>query len=163
VKITGVGTSKFIKTHIYVLFKPFCLNRKFMETADDTVQRVYLAVRPVFGCLHLFNFWKLIRASLARKFYLYIYGSTALRCGPWPLVQFLNLYTVCRTPCTGDQPVARPLPIHRTTQTQNKRTQTSMHRVGFELTISVFERTKTVHASDRAATVTDARKFYEDI
>jgi hypothetical protein len=28
-----------------------------------------------------------------------------------------------------------------------------MSRVGFELTIPVFERAKTVHASDRAATV----------
>jgi hypothetical protein len=35
---------------------------------------------------------------------------------------FLILYTVCRTPWTGDQPVARPLPTHRTTQIQNKRT-----------------------------------------
>jgi hypothetical protein len=46
---------------------------------------------------------------------------------PWPLLQFRNLfYTHCTTPWTGDQPVARPLPTHRTTQTQNKRTQTSM-------------------------------------
>jgi hypothetical protein len=34
--------------------------------------------------------------------------------GPWTLFQF---------PWTGDQPVARPLPTHRTTQTQNKRIQ----------------------------------------
>jgi hypothetical protein len=36
---------------------------------------------------------------------------------------FLILYTVGRTPWTGDQPVARSLPTHRTTQTQNKRTK----------------------------------------
>jgi hypothetical protein len=54
-------------------------------------------------------------------------------------------------PWTGDQPVARPLPTHITTQTQNKRTQTSMPRVGFEATIPVFERAKTVHALDRSA------------
>jgi hypothetical protein len=53
----------------------------------------------------------------------------------------------------GDQPVARPLPTHRTTQTQNKCTPTSMSRVVFEPTTPVFERAKTVHASDRAATV----------
>jgi hypothetical protein len=29
---------------------------------------------------------------------------------------FLILFTVGRTPCTGDQPVARPLRTHRTTQ-----------------------------------------------
>jgi hypothetical protein len=42
--------------------------------------------------------------------------------GPWSLFSSLILYTVGRTFCTGDQPVARPLPTHRTTQTQNKRT-----------------------------------------
>jgi hypothetical protein len=64
----------------------------------------------------------------------------------------LILYTVCRTPWTGDQPVERPQPTHRTTQTQNKRTQTSITWVGFEPTIPAFERGKTVHAPDRAAT-----------
>jgi hypothetical protein len=48
---------------------------------------------------------------------------------------FLILYTVGRTPWTGDQPVARPLPTHRTPQTRNKRIQTSMPCVGFEPTI----------------------------
>jgi hypothetical protein len=42
--------------------------------------------------------------------------------GPWPFFSFVFLYTVCRTPWTGDQPVSRPLPTRRTTQTQNKRT-----------------------------------------
>jgi hypothetical protein len=58
----------------------------------------------------------------------------------------LIFYTVGRTPWTGDQPVARTLPTHRTTKTQNKRTQTSMPQVGFEPTIPVFERPKIVHA-----------------
>jgi hypothetical protein len=53
----------------------------------------------------------------------------------------------------GDQPVARPIHAHRTTQTQDKRTQTSMPRVGFEHTIPAFERAKRVHDIDRAATV----------
>jgi hypothetical protein len=39
------------------------------------------------------------------------------------------------------------------TQTQNKRTQTSMNWVGFERTIPAFERKETLHALDRAATV----------
>jgi hypothetical protein len=64
---------------------------------------------------------------------------------------FVNLCPVGGTPWTGDQPVARSLPIHRTTQTQNKHTQTSMPRVGFEPTTPAFEREKTVHASDREA------------
>jgi hypothetical protein len=31
-------------------------------------------------------------------------------------ITFLILHTVGRTPWTGDQPIARPLPIHRTAQ-----------------------------------------------
>jgi hypothetical protein len=40
--------------------------------------------------------------------YLWLYSP----CGRWPLFQFLNLYIVGRSPWTGDQPVARPLPTH---------------------------------------------------
>jgi hypothetical protein len=43
--------------------------------------------------------------------------------GPWPLLQFRNLfYTGGGTPWTSVQPVARLLPAHMITQTQNKRT-----------------------------------------
>jgi hypothetical protein len=51
-----------------------------------------------------------------------IYLSMALQ--PWWTLadfQFLNLYTVGRTPWTRDQPVARPLRTHRTAQTEKKR------------------------------------------
>jgi hypothetical protein len=51
---------------------------------------------------------------------------------------FLILYTVSGTPWMGDQPVARPLPTHRTTQ--NKRTHTSMPLVRFEPTTLAIER-----------------------
>jgi hypothetical protein len=87
--------------------------------------------------------------------YLSIYLSMALH----PLLDlgrffsFLILYTVGRTPWTGDQPIARPLPTHTTTQTRNKRRQTSSPWVRFEPTIPAFQRAKTVHALDRAATV----------
>jgi hypothetical protein len=63
------------------------------------------------------------------------------------------IFTDSRASWTSDQLVARPLPKHRTTQTQNKRTQTSMPRVGFEPTIPASERANTVHILDRAATV----------
>jgi hypothetical protein len=42
---------------------------------------------------------------------------------------------------------------HTEQHKHNKRTQTSMPQVGFEPTIPAFERPKTVHASDSAATV----------
>jgi hypothetical protein len=67
------------------------------------------------------------------------------------LFQFLNLYTVGRTPWMGDQPVARPLPLPRTPQTQNKRRETSMPWVEFEPPIPAFQRAKTVHALDLSA------------
>jgi hypothetical protein len=55
----------------------------------------------------------------------------------------IYIYTVSRTPWTVDQPAARPLPTYRTKQTQNKRRQTSMPRMGFKHTIPVFEWAKT--------------------
>jgi hypothetical protein len=65
---------------------------------------------------------------------------------------FFVLHAVGRTPRTLDQPVARPLSAHETAQTQNKHTQISVPQVGIEPTVPVFVRSKTVHASDRAAT-----------
>jgi hypothetical protein len=87
----------------------------------------------------------------------FIDSSMALQpfVGPWPLLRFHNLfYADGRTPWMSDQLIARPLPAHRTTQTQNKRT----HRhtclwVGFEPKIPAFEQVKTVPASDCTATV----------
>jgi hypothetical protein len=64
-------------------------------------------------------------------------------------LQFHNPKKVGRTPWTGNQPVARPLP----TQTKNKCRHKFLPWVGFETMIPVFERAKTVHALDRAATV----------
>jgi hypothetical protein len=85
-----------------------------------------------------------------------VYGSAVLLLDLDRFFSFLVLYAVGRTPWTGDEPVARPPPTHRITQTQNKRTQTSMPRVGFECTIPAFERAKTVYALYRAATVIGA-------
>jgi hypothetical protein len=53
------------------------------------------------------------------------YGSRPY-VGPWQFFSVLIPYTVGRNLLTGDQPVARPLPKHTTTQKQNKRTHTSM-------------------------------------
>jgi hypothetical protein len=96
--------------------------------------------------------WATLSLSVCLSVYLSIYGSAAL-VDIGRLFRFLILSTVGRTPWTGAQPIARPLPIHRTTQTQKKRTQISIPRVGFELTIPVLEQAKAVHALDRAATV----------
>jgi hypothetical protein len=66
-----------------------------------------------------YKFSKCIDAVIyvARNRYVYICLSVCL-----------SVYgcTADRAPLNIDQPFARPLPTHRTTQTQNKRTQTSM-------------------------------------
>jgi hypothetical protein len=96
---------------------------------------VHLARRSLFSLLYQ---PRMIDDDLS--IYLSIYLWLYSPCVLWQLFQFFNLHTVGRTPWTGDQPVARLLPTHRTTQTQNKRIQTSMPRVRFEPTIPVFER-----------------------
>jgi hypothetical protein len=60
-----------------------------------------------------------IYLSICLTIYLWLYSSL-LDLGRF--FSFLILYTVGRTPWTGDHPVARPLLAHRTTQTQNKLT-----------------------------------------
>jgi hypothetical protein len=65
--------------------------------------------------------------------------------GLWPLFQCLDLFcTVSMTSWTRNQPVARLLPAHRTAQTQNKCTQTSVPQVGFVPTFPLFDRAVTV-------------------
>jgi hypothetical protein len=82
--------------------------------------------------------------------YLWLYYPFV---GPWPLFQFLNPIHCRYDSLDGNQLVARPLSTRRTTQTRNKRAQTSMSWVEFEPKIPAFERSKTVHALDREATV----------
>jgi hypothetical protein len=66
------------------------------------------------------------------------------------------LYEFCRIPWTGDQPVARPL-LHTG---QHKQKNPYRHVCLKWDTNPVFERAKTVHALDRAATVIGALTIY---
>jgi hypothetical protein len=54
--------------------------------------------------------------KFVRHFVEWLYSP----CGPSPLFQFPDLFTIGRTPWTSDQPITVPLPKHRTAQTQNK-------------------------------------------
>jgi hypothetical protein len=94
--------------------------------------------------------WCLIKHRVNCTFYLWLY-SPLLDLGRF--FSFLIFYAVGRTTWTGDEPVTRPLSAHWTAHTHNKRTQTSMPQVGFELTIPVSERAKTVYDLNIAATV----------
>jgi hypothetical protein len=93
------------------------------------------------------------------KIYLSIYLSICLSVclsmalqpfvGPWPLFQFLNLFTQTIGLLGRRISPSQGRYLHTQQQTQKKRTQTSMPWVGFEPTIPVIERTKTFHALDR--------------
>jgi hypothetical protein len=81
-----------------------------------------------------------------------IYDSTAL-VDLRHFFSVLILYTVDATPWAGISPSQGRYVHTEQHKHRIKRTQTSMSPVGFEPTIPVFRRAKTVHALDRAATV----------
>jgi hypothetical protein len=81
-----------------------------------------------------------------------INGSTVRLLDFGRFFSSLILHTVGRILWTGDQQ-SQGLYPHTEQRTGNKRTQTSMPKVGFEPIIPAFDRANTVHALDRAATV----------
>jgi hypothetical protein len=109
----------------------------------------------IFRATHFTTlFWFLLNANQS-LLHFYSHFLSLWLCSPFDLgrcFSFLSLLTIGTTPWTGNRPVARPLPTNRATQTQNKRTQISVPRVGFKPTNPVFMREKTVHALDKAAT-----------
>jgi hypothetical protein len=104
--------------------------------------------------------------------------ALAAHSGPWPHIQFRNhFFTGGRIHWTSDELIARPLPKHRTTQTQNKRIHTRNIRAlsgirTHDPSVRASEGSsclrprgycdrlaaKTVHALDGAATVTGAQQ-----
>jgi hypothetical protein len=92
---TRIGKPEFWRIHTYIL------------VSHGNKQRLFPQKQPIGNVLS-FN-------------HSFIHSSMALQpsVGPWPLLQLRNLfYTDGNTPWTTDQPVARPLPTHRTTQTE---------------------------------------------
>jgi hypothetical protein len=96
----------------------------------------------------------------SRHYLNYFYFSMALpaHSGPRPLIQFRNHFS--ETVGLLGRVISPSQGLYLNSEQHKHRInaytqQTSMPQVGFELTIPVFERAKTVHASDRAATVTD--------
>jgi hypothetical protein len=86
---------------------------------------------------------------------LYIYLSVVLQpfVGPWQNFQFLDLVTQSVGHLERGISPSQGRYLHTGQHKHNKRTQTFMRQVRFEPAIPVFERAKTVHALDRAATV----------
>jgi hypothetical protein len=73
-------------------------------------------------------------------FCLWLYSP----CGTWPLFQFLILYKSVGLLGRGISP-SQGRYLHTEQHKQRINAHTSMPRVGFEPTIPVFERAKTVH------------------
>jgi hypothetical protein len=83
------------------------------------------------------------------------FSPTAFRIGSSGLFTIrinLELWNLeaSRTPWTGDQPVVMPLSTQNNTIMKEGRQRAEL-RVGFELTIPVFERAKTFYALERMA------------
>jgi hypothetical protein len=91
------------------------------------------------------------------SFFLWLYIPIQALAVSMKLTDFTSVTrfrTVGRTPWTGDQLVARPLPVHkhRKSHTQHKHL-TSISWMGFEPTVSESVPAKIVHALDRSASV----------
>jgi hypothetical protein len=117
------------------------------EISSDFVNPIFIQISD-----------RLVSAPLPESIIIVFQGLGLLVCSGLRIyfLKLMNLFrTVGRTPWMGDRPDARPLPTHtHTHRGKNNREKcghTSMPRVGFEPTIPVFERPKTVRASDCSA------------
>jgi hypothetical protein len=85
------------------------------------------------------RFFKKQISHFAYSDFSYYYDSRAF-------IATLTLFNFLK-PFTKDQAVTRRLPKRRTTKAQDKDSQTSVPRVGFEHNAPVFERAKEVHGN----------------
>jgi hypothetical protein len=157
--ISGIIWAQYELVNVYVtMYTPTWVSELLRNY--EYILNVKTTRRPAFVDTYFDRTIIKYYAMKSEIIYLSICLSVALQ-PLWTLTvfQFLNLYTVGRTPCTGEQPVARSLPTHRKTETENKCTQPFMPRVEFETTIPVFERAKTVHDLVGEATVRFSRKW----
>jgi hypothetical protein len=130
---------RFGGTHC--LFRVENKPRKQKAINKPTESLFGLLIHPEDGAITLsetINFYQTMRRHMPKDdtVYLSIYLSVCLFVCLWLYSPLLDLgrffsvsylfYTVGRTPWPGNQPVARLLPTHRTKQTPNKRTETSL-------------------------------------
>jgi hypothetical protein len=126
---------------ILILFFPLYLSLRRVVSSIQILKTKMLHIFFIFQCVT----WPV-------KFTVFVFVWPLFDLGPF-LSSLIFLHSRYDFLGRGNQPLARPLSEHRTAQTQKKRTQTSILQVGFELTIPMFERAKTVYALDRLATV----------
>jgi hypothetical protein len=112
--------------------------------------------RPALGYENAFLLHFLNKFTLTFKVTLLLLWLYGLLLGlwrffsSWSYIQSVGLLRRVISPSQGRY-------LHTELYKQNKRTQTSMPLVGFEPTISAFDRAKTVHALGRAATAIDLK------
>jgi hypothetical protein len=124
---------------------------------------------PIYFCRKYYGFRCIKNAVLCRDISSYIihsfiHSSVAVRpfVGPGLFFNFLIFFTQTVGLLGRVVSPSQGRYLHtKATQTQNKRTQTTMPRVGFEPTIPSPERTKTVYASDSTITVIGQLISYE--
>jgi hypothetical protein len=135
--VNFLSFSSFISFSFLALNRPFSpIYTSLFPTSVASYCHVLLAwLIKGFG-LDNWIYWSLLYTRNHNKLQIFIPFSlwlySPLDFGPF--FSSLILYTVGKTPWTGDQPVVRPLPTHRTTHS----TQTYMPLVGFEPKIPVF-------------------------
>jgi hypothetical protein len=130
---------------IYEFLIPFILSKSsYFGSKSDIIINGYFVGRNMYGSLIEAVNFNLFLHTLCEPS-LSVYDSIALvDLGGFFSFDSLVVGTASRKAAVYTQ--------NRTTQTQNKRTQKSMLRVGIELTILVFEGAKTVHALKHSAT-----------
>jgi hypothetical protein len=100
----------------------------------------------IFPCKELAN-----KCMKINMFYLYM--SLQPSIGPRSRFQFLDLLRSWYDSLARGISPSQSRYLHAEQHKQNKYTQISTSQVGFESTIPVFERAKTVHTLHRAATL----------
>jgi hypothetical protein len=125
----------------------FCTKNQFWQIG---LRFIYLSIYLSF----YLSIYLFIYLSIYVSIYLSIYLSVCLFvCLYVCLSVCLSFYTAGRTPGTVDQSLARPLPVHKRTRTQNK-TYTHIHpRSRIRTNDPDIWAEKTLHASNRAVTV----------
>jgi hypothetical protein len=121
-KLIGLSVNFLETKNLLLYWYPHCrytgLNlhsqKSRLETFHNEMKTLLKLCIALSICLSIYlSIHPSIHSSIHPSIHLWLYNL----CGPSPLFQFHNLYTVGRTPWTGDQPVARPLPTQRTIRT----------------------------------------------
>jgi hypothetical protein len=112
--------------HVWVCCSKYdrgdCRPKLVAKTGQADTDSVLQRIRHFQVLLLSINYFVIY--LVIRVFPLWIH-STCSHFGAWGwFLSFLITFTNGRPPWTGDQLVARPLPKHRTTRTQNKRVHT---------------------------------------